>query len=73
MSAAKRVLIDARDQHIEQVTVAADPVSETAAVVRTEHLSIYLPDPIGLWEALSDALRGTEGDHLREYLGGEGK
>ena len=65
-------LIDATGQHIESVVVRHHE-TRTDVTVRTEALSIYLPDPIGLWEALTDALRGTEGDHLREYLGGEGK
>ena len=65
-------LIDATGQHIERVIVRHYD-THTDVTVRTEALSIYLPDPIGLWEALTDALRGTEGDHLREYLGGEVK
>ena len=62
-------LIDATGQHIERVAVQHYE-ARGEVTVRTEHLSIYLPDPIGLWEQLTDALRGTEGDHLREYLGG---
>ena len=27
-------------------------------------------DPVGLWEALTDALRRDHAEHLREYLGG---
>lgn len=57
-----RTVVDVSRQHLTDVHVTTyDPGLDLAdeVVVRTDSADIILPDPIGLWEQLTDALHGA--------------
>lgn len=51
---------------IRAATSALDPSIHTDA----HETTLWIDDPVGLWEALTDALTDEHGEHLRAYVAG---
>ena len=56
--------------HKARVCIQAPAALEPSLVADVTETTLFLDDPVGLWEALTDALADEHGEHLREYLGG---
>lgn len=64
-----RVDVHGRAPDTQQVTISHNGTYWTATTDSTG-LVVMLPDPVGLVEAIADALSDDQRAHLREYLGG---
>ena len=57
--------------HRDRVCISAPMQRSPRVDMDGNSASLWLDDPVGLWEALTDALRDEHADHMATYLAGE--